>query len=322
MSATKTEKNRDFLACNICMYTSYKKSDFNKHINTKKHKYNSLHCNKTTEITEKTEDLSFLFKYNCFICHFNTSDKKDYVRHKTTRKHCLNEEKQKSIINNSEETNYKELLLISLKQNKEMQDFIIKQSEQYQQTIENQQNTINEIIPKINNTNNTHNIINSNINNNFNLNFFLNEKCKDAITMDEFLNKIKVSLSNLLYTKEKGIAEGLSNIFIENMNKIPLTQRPIHCTDIKRETIYIKNEQWEKDENKSQTKDVIKKLSNIQIKNICKFKEAYPELMKNEKQKDDYMEIIKTTTDDIQNKEEKVIKSICKNTYIKDKSIE
>ena len=160
MSATKTEKNRDFLACNICMYTSYKKSDFNKHINTKKHKYNSLHCNKKTEITEKTEDLSFLFKYNCFICHFNTSDKKDYVRHKTTRKHCLNEEKQKSIINNSEETNYKELLLISLKQNKEMQDFIIKQSEQYQQTIENQQNTINEIIPKINNTNNTHNIIN------------------------------------------------------------------------------------------------------------------------------------------------------------------
>ena len=89
MSATKTEKNRDFLACNICMYTSYKKSDFNKHINTKKHKYNSLHCNKTTEITEKTEDLSFLLKYNCFICHFNTSDKKDYDRHKTTRKHCL-----------------------------------------------------------------------------------------------------------------------------------------------------------------------------------------------------------------------------------------
>jgi hypothetical protein len=118
------------------MYTSYKKSDFNKHINTKKHKYNSLHCNKTTEITEKTEDLSFLFKYNCFICHFNTSDKKDYVRHKTTRKHCLNEEKQKSIINNSEETNYKELLLISLKQNKEMQEFIIKQSEQTQKAIE------------------------------------------------------------------------------------------------------------------------------------------------------------------------------------------
>ena len=319
MPNKKGEDHNTRYSCFICHYYTSDKTKMKRHNSTNRHNY-LTNPNKKGRKGEDEE----IKKFNC-ECGKQYKHQSSFCNHK---KKCINNENKiinTKIINNIEETNYKELLLISLKQNKEMQDFIIKQSEQYQQTIENQQNTINEIIPKINNTNNTNNInnvINSNINNNFNLNFFLNEKCKDAITMDEFLNKIQVSLSNLLYTKEKGIAEGLSNIFIENMNKIPLTQRPIHCTDVKRETIYIKNEQWEKDENKSQTKDVIKKLSNIQIKNICKFKEAYPELMKNEKQKDDYMEIIKTTTDDIQNKEEKVIKSICKTTYIKDKSIE
>ena len=80
----------------------------------------------------------------------------------------------------------------------------------------------------------------------------------------------------------------VSNIFIENLNKLPLNQRPIHCTDPKRETIYIKNEQWEKDEDKLQTKEVIKKVSYLQVKNIKLYKEAHPQLMENQKEKDDY----------------------------------
>jgi hypothetical protein len=280
-----------------------------RHNSTNRHNYLTNPNKKGRK--EEDEEIK---KFNC-ECGKQYKHQSSFCNHK---KKCINNENKiinTKIINNIEETNYKELLLISLKQNKEMQEFIIKQSEQQQKTIEQlvKNNENNHIIE--NNYNNTI------ISNNFNLNLFLNEKCKDAITMDEFLNKIQVSLSNLVYTKEKGIAEGLSKIFIENMNKIPLTQRPIHCTDVKRETIYIKNEKWEKDEDKTQTKDVIKKLSNIQIKNICKFKEAHPDLMKNDKQKNDYMELIKATTDDIQNKEEKVIKSICKNIYIKDNLI-
>ena len=175
---------------------------------------------------------------------------------------------------------------------------------------------IGELIPKVGNNNN------NTINNNFNLNFFLNEQCKEAITMDEFINKMNISLTNLFYTKKKGIAEGISNIFIENLNKLPLNQRPIHCTDVKRETIYIKNEQWEKDENKTQTKDAIKKVSYLQIKNIRLFKESKPNLMQNQKDKEDYMELIKATTDSIENKEDKVIKNICKNIYIKNDLLE
>jgi hypothetical protein len=212
-----------------------------------------------------------------------------------------------------ETINYKELLLTSIKQNKELQDFIIKQSEQYH-------TTINEIIPKIGNTNNTNNTINNN--QKLNINIFLNEQCKDAITMDEFINKMHISLKNLFYTRDKGIAEGVSNILIENLNKLPLNQRPIHCTDPKRETIYIKNEQWEKDEDKLQTKEVIKKVSYLQVKNIKLYKEAHPQLMENQKEKDDYMEIIKATTDDVSEKEDKILKNICKSVYISNNLLE
>ena len=276
------------------------------------------------------------FKYNCSFCDYHSSNKKDFNKHLSTQKHTIvteivtgeipnkeykcncgkvykyrqnlyaHRKKCEEKINNIDgsEIDYKEMLLVTLKQNKELQDYLVKQGEQYQKTI-------SEIIPKIGN-----NTVNNTVNH-FNLNLFLNEQCKNAITMDQFLSNISVSLPNLMYTKQKGLAEGLSNIFIENLNKLPINERPIHCTDIKRETIYIKNEQWEKDENKTQTKEAIKKLSCIQIKNLKKFKEANPDVMENSKLKDDYMLLIKATTDSLENREDKVIRNLCKNVYVK-----
>lgn len=319
MSEKKSDIILNNIYCIICNYTANRTGDLIKHIKTIKHRQNLLTKEKKyniEDLSSKNHNLNIVIKKNnCSICNYTTFDNKDLKKHLSTQKHKKNEENEK--LNNgkisniqTDETNYKELLLNTLKQNKEMQEFIFKQHE----TIEKQQKTINEIIPKIGN-----NTINSN--NKFNLNIFLNETCKDAISMEEFINKIQVSLSDLFYTKNKGIAEGVSNIFIENLNKIPVTQRPIHCTDVKRETIYIKNEQWEKDENKEKTKEAIKKVSTIQIKSINKFKQVHPNFMKNEKEKDNYMEIIKAATDDIQYKEDKVIKILCKNTYIKDDSL-
>jgi hypothetical protein len=312
----KTDKNREFLFCHICNYTASRTNDFNKHINTQKHIKKSI-ASENEEINQKNADekpISNFIDYECLYCNFNSNDKKDYRRHLLTQKHKKNEEKNKlndsKLSNVNDETNYKELLMTTLKQNKEMQEFIFKQHE----TIEKQQKTINEIIPKIGN-----NTINSN--NKFNLNIFLNETCKDAISMEEFINKIQVSLSDLFYTKNKGIAEGVSNIFIENLNKIPLTQRPIHCTDVKRETIYIKNEQWEKDEKKEKTKDAIKKVSNLQTKNINKYKESNPDYMNSDKKKEDFINIIKVATSDIEGKEEKIIKNICKEVYVNEEII-
>jgi hypothetical protein len=191
-----------------------------------------------------------------------------------------------------------------LQENNEMKNIIIKQNEH-----------ISELIPKVGNNNTTNNITNNKVS----IKVFLNENCKDAISMDGFLDTIKISLQDLLYTRSKGLANGLSNIFIENLNKLPITQRPIHCTDLKRETIYIKNDTWEKDEDQIKTKAAIKKASGIQIKNIHKFKEANPNCMQISKQKDEYMEVIKATTDDVTEIENKIIKNVCKTICVNEK---
>ena len=94
--------------------------------------------------------------------------------------------------------------------------------------------TITEMIPKMGNNNN------NNIKQKFNINVFLNEKCKDALSMDEFIDKIEVSMKNLLTTKEKGQVNGISNIIMENMNKLSLYERPLHCTDKKERNIICK----------------------------------------------------------------------------------
>jgi len=300
------DKMEKSLICNVCDYKANRHGDFVKHIKTKKHVKNVY--------VKEGKKIDFL-KNECSICNYITSNKKDYKKHLLTLKHKKNEELNKlnneKIINiDNGETNYKELLVDTMRENKEMRKFMIKQYE----IIEKQQQTINEIIPKIGN--NTINTINSN--NKFNLNIFLNETCRDAISMDEFINKVQVSLSNLFYTKEKGIAQGVSNIFIENLNKLPLTQRPIHCTDVKRETIYIKNKEWEKDEKKEKTKEAIKKVSTIQVKNINKFKDAHPNFMQNENEKDNYISIVRVATSDIDDKQEKIIKNICKEVYVND----
>ena len=286
MANENSEKISIDFYCSKCDYTTSRKADYKKHLTTDKHRRQHL-ANENSENSENSE------KYRC-ICD------KEYIYSSSLSKH---KKTCKEIIKTDITT---DMVLKILEQNKQLSDIIVNQSKQ-----------MNEMIPKIGNTNNT-------INNNqkLNINIFLNEKCKDAMSMDNFLKTIEVSLSNLLVTKEKGLAEGITNIIVENMNKLPINQRPIHCTDVKRETIYIKNETWEKDENKEKTKEAIKKISCIQTKNIKKWTEANPNYMEKDKLKDEYIYLIKHISDDVKEKEEKIIKNICKNSYINDKLIE
>ena len=203
-------------------------------------------------------------------------------------------DKNKLIESEGEKIDYKEMFLTAIKQNNELQQ------------------TLTELIPKIGNNNNN----NNNINQKFNINVFLNEQCKDALTMEQFINKIEVSLSNLLLTKDKGINEGISNIFIENMNKLSLYERPIHCTDVKRETMYVKSEgengetaKWEKDNNNEKVKDAINKVTRLQNKNINKWTEINPNWEDKSDLQDEYLKLIKKCTDDIN--QTKVIKKLC-----------
>jgi hypothetical protein len=202
-----------------------------------------------------------------------------------------------------------EQIISLINENKYLKDILIKQ-------LEEKDKIIKELIPQVGNkTQNNFNIKN--------INMFLNDKCKDAISINEFISNINITVPNLLYTKDNGIANGISNIFMENMNKLSIYERPIHCTDLKREVLYIKNDTWEKDENKKQFKEAIIRISKIQSQNVRKWNKENPEFMDNDSKKDEFVKLVKNTMECIDDvKENKIIKSICKEIYINDKLIE
>jgi hypothetical protein len=268
-------------------------------------------------------------KFICEICDFKSNNKKDFNRHLGTLKHNnkKNNVKNPKIIckcgkeysyrqglslhkkkcNYKEEENIKceiisnnEMTII-----KELKDIILKQQEQ-----------ISELIPKVGNNNTTnHN------NQKVNINVFLNEYCKDAMSINDFVESIEISLKNLLTTKSKGLTMGLNDIINENMNKLSIYERPIHCTDKKRETLYVKNNNWEKDIDKSSTTSMLKGLQLQQIKNLHKFKEEHPDYEKDEDLKHEYMILVNKCTKPLSEGEKKLFKNLCDNTYLKDEEL-
>lgn len=318
LTQTRT-KNGNVFNCQKCDYSSYNKYDFNKHLSTDKHKVlsdaNKKIAKNATPGTVYLCECGKSYKHKPSLsrhrqtCNFI----KNEVSDTTTDEQNTNAECSDIVTSeyNHEETIEisKELIMTIVNENKEIKNLLFKQNE----IITEQQKQIGELIPKVGNTiNNT---------NNFNLNIFLNEQCKDAISLDEFLTKIEITLPNLIVTKNKGLIDGISNIFIENMSKLSVYQRPLHCSDIKRETLYVKQDTWEKDVNKEKVKSAIQKIAIIQTKNIKKWNDAYPEFMNDSSQKDCYIQLVKNVMSDIDDKESKIVKNICKVAYVGDKTI-
>ena len=278
-----TKKNQPKYECINCAFKCSKKRDFDRHMSTRKHKI-----------------LTDIHKIGLNICECGKEYKHRQSLHIHKKKckflHNLenNLENNEIKIDKKEEEDYKELLHSVIKQNTELQK------------------TITDLIPKIGNTTNS----NNNINQKFNINVFLNEECKDALTMEQFIDKIEVTMGNLFLTKNKGIDEGISNIFIENMSKLSLYERPMHCTDTKRDTIYIKSDadngddaQWEKDTDKEKIKRAIKRIECKQHKNLGVWMEEHPGWEDNPALKEEYLELMRSCTKDV--KDQKIIKKVC-----------
>jgi hypothetical protein len=168
---------------------------------------------------------------------------------------------------------------------------------------------------------NCHNTVNSH-NKAFNLNFFLNETCKDAMNIMDFVDSIKLQLSDLEKVGELGYVEGISNIITKNLKELDVTLRPVHCTDKKRETIYIKDEnKWEKDEEKQKLHKVVRRVTCKNQNLIPKFKEVHPDYNKaSSKFSDQYNKIVVESMggpgDNDFEKEEKIIRNISKNIIV------
>jgi hypothetical protein len=204
--------------------------------------------------------------------------------------------------------------MIVLKQNQE----ILKENNDLKNMMMEQQNQMIEVIK-----NGTHNTTYTNSNNKaFNLNFFLNETCKDAMNIMEFVESIKFQLSDLEKVGELGYVEGISNIIVKNLKALDVTQRPVHCTDKKRETLYIKDEdKWEKDDEKKKMHTMVKKIAHKNARLLPKFKEEHPDCGKSSsKFSDQYNKIIVESMggagDNDFEKEEKIIKRVTKEVIV------
>ena len=190
------------------------------------------------------------------------------------------------------------------------QDVLREVTEQNKQLIQ----TIQEMTPKIGNGNiiTTHNT-------QFNLNMFLNNECKDAIKLSDFVKTLKITLQDLEYTKTKGIVEGVSSIIVNNLKGMDVHLRPIHCTDLKRETMYVKTDEWVKDEDNSYVKKFIYMASCYQTRIIQDWMDAHPGWENNEKMHIEYQTICKELYKNIEcddSAHKKIIKAFIKEVHI------
>jgi len=283
--------------CKKCDFNCSKKGDFNRHLLTAKHKRITM----DNKITSQNDNI---FKCEC---------SKEYKFSSGLSKHKKKCTFIKKIENNNTcliQIEGKKEMLELKEDNKELKNMIkelIKENAKHQLQI-------GELIPKIGNNNNITNIQN----NKFNINVFLNTHCKDAINISDFIKSLHITIEQLDFTNKKGLADGLSKSIMENMNKLSIYKRPMHCTDTKRETLYIKDDDnWSKDINKAKIKHVINKASSKNYNALMEWKSLNPDFMNNEDKTDYFTKTISTIGKPSSSIDEKVIKNLCKDTYVK-----
>jgi hypothetical protein len=208
----------------------------------------------------------------------------------------------------------KELQEVLVEQNRELQNKLLEKENQLLAQNEEHHKKIMELASKqVSNT--TINSNNTN-NNQFNLQFFLNETCKYAMNIDDFVNSLQVQIADLEKTGRLGYVEGISSIFLKGLKGLDVTMRPIHCTDLKRETVYVKDEDnWKKeDEEKAKMKLAIERIARKNMRTLPKWQEENPEFSKlDTKENEDYMKIaLNSLGGQTEEEQEKYVKKIMK----------
>ena len=318
-------KNKNFI-CENCNFKCSKKSEFNRHLSTAKHlrlTHAAFGLTEKTPMKNKCENCNNFFKRrqslfrhkktckvivgespkvskslqkvsNQILCGCGKiyKSKSGFYKHKTKCTHQHNVEQSEETVCEIVPTNNVEYLLKALL---EKNNDILEENKILREKISNME---------IGNT--YHNQTN---NNQFNINMFLNEKCKNAMNLEDFIEKIKLSIEDLQFTKDNGYAKGISNIFIKNLNDMDVTERPIHCSDQKRLQFYVKNDnEWSKDSNNEKIDKSIEKVSQKQLKTIKDWIEENPDYLDSESKTEEYFTLVKSITQPNDNKNLKDIK--------------
>jgi hypothetical protein len=292
--------------CETCQYITNNKFDYNKHLLTLKH-LNNNNDNKKSQKSQKIAcPCGKEYKYASGL----SAHKKKCVE---IIKYEFQETQENTVLDIS--TNLHEIV----KQNKEFQQMMIDQNKLI---IEQQQKIID--LSSKSSVVNTNSNNSNNCNNKFNLNFFLNEQCKDALNITEFVNSLKLQLSDLENTGKNGFVEGISQIFIKGLKELDVYKRPIHCSDLKRETMYVKDQNiWEKEnEEKDKLKKTIDKIAYKNITQIPSWVEKHPKCVESSSKDNDlYLNIVNESMGGIDKEEttkyyEKIVKNVIKEVSI------
>jgi hypothetical protein len=339
--------------CSICNYNTKYYKDLKKHLNSKKHQnaLDNTHDPSQKKYTCTTCSKIYINKYCSYWAHQKKCKPKP-VTVETNNEPSILEQ----IIDFDIEENKKNVLVSVINklflENRELRNFMVEQSKEHTKQFNDYKNDTKELVTKMielsttnlanitnNNIHNTvneqinntvneqiHNTVNGNLTaNKFNINLFLNDKCKDALNLSDFIDNVNVTNKDLENNAEKGFVNGISKILIDNLRNLSIYERPIHCTDTKRETLYIKEEdQWGKEEDTQKLSDAIQEISRKSLIQFCQWKEENPEYIDLDSEAGiKYMAISMNSMaggkrDEYHNK---VIKAIAKETIIDKKQI-
>jgi hypothetical protein len=295
MTTNLVQKSSIFFSCEKCNYTTCRKSQYDRHLTTLKH----TNTTNTTNLVQKGSG-----KNTCQTCNKIYKHHSSLWNHKKT---CTIIENSENNQNNNQENNNQDI-----EKKDELINYLMKENQDFK-------NLILEIVKK-DTYNNNNNIINTNSHNKtFNLQFFLNETCKDAMNIMDFVDSLKIQLTDLENVGKLGFVDGISKIIVQNLNSLEENMRPVHCTDTKREVMYVKDDnKWEKEnEDKQKMRKVIKHVTHKNSKLFKEFKTKYPGCEKSDsKYSDKYDKLIIEAMggkgDNDLEKEDKIIKNIAK----------
>jgi hypothetical protein len=313
MDKPKNAEKCLFFVCEKCDFKCFKESNYKIHVETIKHK----------RVTESNQKMPIKENkiFSC-MCGNSYKYKPGLAKHKRTcamvKTHVPTSMVTKDDLYTTDgvilETEInKKIDSTTDKELKELVKELIKQNGELVKTI-------NEIVPKIGNTN----ITNNNNNNSFNLNVFLNEQCKDALNISDFIDSLKITLEDLLFSKTNGISRGITDVMIKGLKELDIHKRPIHCTDIKRDIMYIKDEdKWLKDDNHDIMKNTIVKIADKERTALQQWSIDNPDWIETEAKQIEYLTMMRSICEPIENYtnyERKIIKNLGKEIQLDKKN--
>ena len=316
----KTGKSKVKYSCESCYYITSNKTDYFRHLKTKKHLKQISRKQKTTISFFKTEKTKKNENVKLEICncgkkfktrgglwkHQKKCDIKSSDIKKNVSKNVSIVSKNVSIVSAPTKTDSKlsvdeELKHLQLQKAKLEVEKLKKEIENLDKPQTSTNSLTNELVETIgkiagdNNCNNTNNI---------SINMYLNNNCKNAMNLEDFVKNITVTLQDLDYSTQNGYANGIANIFIKQLEDLKPTERPIHCSDKKRLQFYIKDDnKWEKDKNNIKLTNSIKNVGMVQVKKMTEWEKTHPNYMNNPKELDEWQRMLENISGGINEKE-------------------